>query len=340
MKSQINRRKVPLLWLAVGACYNAANAQETTPGQDKADKNRHFIPVRNVPPDLLAWQIDSQHQSEPASISRTRQLWQQFNGISNASAFPHDTLPMARQKGDLLFPLQVRALSPSENPPGLSVEIDENNLPPLRALVALLDKPLQKVEIGVQVVRVPRKIADYWQRNDSKTFAFADPKNAHSSLFPTALLQTLEKILIVSQFSARTMALNNSAALAESAAKTSAATDPKNDKRWRFLTIPTINSDGTITAIVLATSFLRSPTTNLEIENPEIEDAEIIEEPTFTQSRLQTMAHLRDGETLVLSGINVNANDDAGEEIDIEQSMIEIVLITARTLAATAESEK
>lgn len=331
MKKQINHQKCgALLGLALSAHGGAALAQENT----NADKTRHFIAVKKVPPALLAWQIDPQHQPEPASIARTRKLWQQFNGVPDAPASSHAALPMPeRQKGDLLFPLHVRALSPSENPPGLLVEADENDLPQLRALVALLDKPVQKVEIGVKVVRVPRKIADYWQRNDGKTFAFADPQSANPNLFPTVLLQTLEKILIATQFSARTETLNNSAALAQSEPKTSAATDTKNDKLWRFVTIPTVNSDATITAVVLAASFLRAPTD--DPENPEV-----AAQPTVTQSRLQTVAHLRDCETLVLSGISIEPEEIAGEEVDIEQSLIEVVLITARTLAAAVENKE
>ena len=304
-----------ILCLALSAHCGAASAQEMAQNALKPDETYRFVPVKNIAPELLAWRIDPEHQPEPKIVVENRQLWNQVYGPLIAATM---TTKLQTQENNI-FAVDVRALVPVENPRGLFVAADDDELQKLREIVALLDQPQRRVEIGIKLLRFNEK-----SKIGQEIFAnrVALNGNSYIQFLSYANLQNLQddvdKKLAQILYSTRVTTLNNFAALAHS--------DAAQNTSWKFLVVPTINSDDTIT---IALNFATRATEPSSSANG-----------ALATRAIQTVANMRDGDTMLLGGLIETTGLSAANTAIEAAKNAEIVFVTAHALPAQEENRE
>ncbi len=112
--------------------------------------NWRAIRVQNVPPSLIAYQLDMEHNKLPAFFNVPPSPQRQY-----AADFKGTKPDEKRAKGPFDLPDGVRLAASDEQNLLFIAGADEPQIAKLQELVSILDQPLRRVEIEAQIVELP-----------------------------------------------------------------------------------------------------------------------------------------------------------------------------------------
>lgn len=255
---------------------------------DKA--NWRAISVKNARPSLVAWQLDAQHNKMPAFVNVPYKVPPKY-----AADFKQEK----RVKGPFDLPDNVRLAAADEQNLLFVTGGNAEDIAQLQELVAILDQPTRFVEIEAQFVEMPAA--------EVKQFGIATnaaTPGAPTQLVPSAFqigfvrgdfqtrINDLVKAGNAKAVSTKPLTIANNIGLAVSlrsgpidntgANQNKLPAAPTDGSDTVITLTPTINGDDTITVLVNVATVLG----------------------TAEQPGLLTIANLRDGETIALSGLS------------------------------------
>lgn len=292
-------------FLSVAASLGGANAYaqpkmpqtslaEVTTPPDAA--NWRAITVHNVPPSMIVWQLDPQHNKLPAYFNVPY-----APPLKSAADFKQEKPSEKHAKGPFDLPNDVRLAADDANKLLFVAGGDAQQIARLQELVDILDQPLRQVEIEARMVELPAdEIAGFGIATDAATAGTRDAKALIPGAFQSGIVRgdfqkrindlvadnkvkvVSTKPQIITNNSGLAISLLSGGPLDNTGAnqnKRPAAPDSGTDA---ILTLtPTINGDDTISLLMnLATL-----------------------SATAEQSRLTTIANLRAGDTIALMGL-------------------------------------
>lgn len=315
----------------------------------------HILPIRNVPASLMAYWLDPRNHSALTNeqIART-----QPPGIDIKRMTP--STAKAPASGVFVLPQGIERID-VQGPNSLSVVGTDEAVEELKDTIAFLDRRLRQVEIEAQLVEM--------SPNDAKAFGIDtqgremkgpnDVAKGRTPLlsFPRSNVpETLSALEIQGRAKVlcaqRVTAINNlTATMSQTVSQpviigTQDAqghfqpllTSEKNAQgdrapfylgtAWNWEVTPTINNDGTIT-------MLYSFGTALQLQPPKAEPIALQNKPD-----LQSIINTRDGETIVISGLDMRLPQDARTSPDKAGGKQLFLFITARILRRIGEKNK
>lgn len=259
------------------------------------DANWRAIRVKNAPPSLIAWQLDPKNNAMPA-----------FFNVPYAPPIKYaaDYKEPERVKGPFDLPDGVRVAAADEQNLLFVAGADTQQIARLQELVDILDQPLRQVEIKAQLVELP--VAELKQSGLGADAATPDAPGVAAPVtgalqlgfergdFQGRITELVEagnaKVL-----STEPLKITNNTGLAVSlrfgpidntgANQNKLPPAPKEGSDTILTLTPTINGDDTITVLM-----------------------DIATLPaTINPSGLTTVANLRDGQTIALTGLQSSA---------------------------------
>ncbi len=257
--------------------------------------NWSAIPVRNVPPSIIAWQLDQKHNAMPAFFNVPYMPQPKY-----AADYKAPTPDAKRAKGPFDLTDETRLAASDEQNLLFVGGGDVQQIAKVRELVSILDQPLRKVEFEAQFVQLPAaELKQFGISTDAATAGkpgvAAPIEGAISVGFVRDDFQTrLDEIVADGKakvISTKPQILTNNMGLAISllsgpidntgANQNKPLVAPANGTDTIFTVTPTINGDDTITVLMnIAT---------LPV--------------TANYLGLETVANVRDGETIALTGL-------------------------------------
>ena len=305
--------------------------------------NWRAIAVKNVPPSLLAWQLDGAHNEMPAFVNVPYMPSLKYAGNYQEPE---------RVAGPFDLPAGVRLAADDENKLLFVTGTDAQQLAQIRNLVSLLDQPLRQVEIEAQLVELPAaQIKQFGMDTARANFdaATADVP-AVAAPAPGAIqvgfvrgdfqkrVDELVKAGTVRVISTKPQIITNNASLA-----VSLLSDPIDNTGANQNKIPVAPAEGSDTVVTL------TPTINGDDTITVLMKTEILPK-NINASGLTTIANLRDGDTIALTGLQSSAFPGAtmnyrvpilGEIPDIgslfRSKMAVVMFVTARIVRSDAK---
>ena len=255
----------------------------------------HAISVKNVPPSLIAWQLDSARNPLPAFMNVP---------YTPPTKYAADYKASARAKGPFDLPDGVQLAASDERNLLFVAGADAAQIAQLQASVAVLDQPQQQVELEAQFVELPAKDAEqFGLARDAATPGASDPKSSETGAVQIGFVRgdfqkrvdELVKSGKATLVSTQPQKIINNTGLAVSlssgpidntgANQNKLPPAPKDGNDTIITLTPTLNGDDTITVLMnLATL-------------PE----------NVNSSGLTTIANVRDGQTVALTGLAPSA---------------------------------
>ena len=252
------------------------------------------IQTQNVPPSLIAWQLDAEHNAMPAFLNVP------YMPPPNYAA---DYKAPARVKGPFDLPDNVRLAASDERNLLFVADADAAQIARLQELVSILDQPLRYVELEAQMVELP--IADLGKFGlfDAATpGAFADKTPVKSAMQIGFVRENYQQRIdalvaagVAKVISTQPQTTINNMGVAISmlsgridntgANQNQQPVAPAGGSDTVITLTPTINGDDTITVLMRLTTL---PT-------------------TAADTGLVTIANLRDGDTIALTGLKTSA---------------------------------
>jgi type II secretory pathway component GspD/PulD (secretin) len=284
------------------------------------------VPVKNVPAGLMAWWIDPKHNAVPSVLqAASSALASNLGGRGRGSAGGGGgrggsgnavlaTQPSAGLVGPL--PAGVESIKADIRTNTLLVSGTAEGVASLRKVVEHLDKPLQIVDMELNFVETNSAAA-----LDALQLPFADTATRRNFLGTAISVDikrdngaTLARLKADPQAQVRTFRLrtfNNTSARHSSETTelevVGNATTPdvkslvQRLSRLEFTATPTINHDGTITVALFPEFSTRLLGDNLSEE----------QKATVGQ-KVDTISNVKNGETLVVGGLKVDARGSTG----------------------------
>lgn len=160
---------VVLLGCAIvsGSCQVSAQPLPM-PEQATTRYNYYRIPLRNVPPDLMAWWLDPEHNAKPEMIVESERVMTEFfrrpgqpardvlEG-QNTTQQVKATNQEKPRRGLFALPDEVELMVPVPSQKALLVRATAEGAAKLKTIVKYLDMPLRQVEVEAQFVAVNRE---------------------------------------------------------------------------------------------------------------------------------------------------------------------------------------
>ena len=266
--------------------------------------NWRVIEVKNVPASLLAFQLDPAHNATPSQL---------------AIPYPFDlgksgeTISPKQEKGVFDLPASIERLVPFDAQQLLLVKGgNAEDVRRLQELTDILDRPLRQVEIEAHLVQLSSEDLKKFLLSLSNNNALPNNSNFQVGFVPGNFQSKLDALVKEGHAQVlaapRVTAINNlsaSIAFLPDASKRTSVKAPATVTAAMNAT-PTINGDDTVT-------ILMQPLTDINASN---------------SHQLETVANVRDGDTLVLLQ---NYSPFA------KPQQIEVIFVTARIIRRADE---
>lgn len=310
---------------------DVARSQTTVAANPATSVVLRAIPVKNVPPSLLAWWIDPAHNEEPTAITGTRRK------VAVAALAPTAASQTAIGNNPSELPTGVQSIRAVDAQKVLLVTGTEAGITKLQQTIDFLDQPLRQVEIETQLIRIAPQDAkdafgtDFVTQNASHLaigFVRGNPGQILSGLVVEGKAKPVS--------APRVVAINNMPASLSfrDAAKFLKVFDSATQKtalrlqvnEWKFVVTPTINNDDTVTLLMSSRRGLQfigeAEKEPLEVRKP---------------GGLETIANVRDGDTIALSGLDSRFFATSQDEKQAPASNM-LLLVTARIVRRGSET--
>ncbi|HEX8235621.1 MAG TPA: hypothetical protein VF600_06660 [Abditibacteriaceae bacterium] len=301
----------------------AAHAAATAIQEDVA------LPVKNVPVGLMAWWIDPSHNEIPSAFRSTSlQSDAAVNtvvrgdgggaGRGNASVGNQVQTPAA---GILPVPKGVDSVRPDIGTNALLVKGTAEGVAALRKMVEFMDRPLQQVDIYLSFVEtnfpdVSLPHAVNGVVNVSIARSDKGAILARLKADPQTQVQTF-RVRTFSNVTARQNSETTELQIIGNAATPNAKLPVQRVTRLGFTATPTINHDGTITVAL-------APELSSHLVGENLGEAE----KAAVKQRIDTVANVKDGETLIIGGLKPTSAGADGNKA----SRGLVILVTPRIL--------
>ncbi len=212
------------------------NSQARTAEMQRRGIKVYALRVKNVPPSIIAWWLDSAHQPEPALFRRA------------------DTPMTGVETGNTALPTGVERIVAIDPQNAILVFATEAGIKSIRETVEFLDQPLRQVEIEAQFVQISAE--------DARQLGIESPTPAPQAGLQINFLRAnyaaiLKKLAAQNKVKItpfpRVLAINNAQA------------SLSNSDEMRLLVTPTLNNDDSVT---LSMSTASAPKMTMQSDKP------------------------------------------------------------------------
>lgn len=344
--------------IAIASVAQPVDAQVAKPPANggfaiPAGHSTRYIRVRNVPPSLMAWWLQPERHPEPMAFAQSRQNAHRFFGKVETKSQPMFPVPIG-----------LTAIVPIDPQNALLAIGTEDAIAEVEKFVTALDRPLRQVEVEAQLI-------EFEHADDMKALGIGLTGGGAQMVvkrpqreFRAELSRLVEAKRAKVLNSPRVTAINNLTAalwsatgnpavavpdvegsvsiLPAQAKGSSAETKPSTATSKTSLELadtlgvavtPTINNDDTITLVLQVGRTVR-------LQDRQSGDSVSL----YSPSSIQTVARVRDGDTIVLGGLTtqvvpaqstssaVNPGTTQAPQPEIPPTKTVVVLVTARII--------